>query len=154
MGEPKRILWDSRNNVVAARWKATPSALAVSASGRRSHRYRGQHAADTAAAREPCMEEINVVGKSCWPMGVRVVQGAVRVEGQLPQPLGSSLAREPCMEEINVGGKSCWPMGVRVVQGEVSRAINDRPYNANPQFAQNTPAILKISIMYDLLSLI
>ena len=39
-----------------ARPMATPSALAVSARGRRSHRYRGQHAADTAAEREPCME--------------------------------------------------------------------------------------------------
>ena len=29
----------------------------------------GQHAADTAAAREPCMEEIHVVGESCRPKG-------------------------------------------------------------------------------------
>ncbi len=35
------------------RRKATPSALAATARGRRSHRYRGQHAAGTAAAREP-----------------------------------------------------------------------------------------------------
>ena len=47
------------------RRKATPTALAATARGRRSHRYRGQHAAGTAAAREPCMEEIHVVGESC-----------------------------------------------------------------------------------------
>ena len=51
------------------RRKATPTALAATARGRRSHRYRGQHAAGTAAAREPGMEEIHVVGESCRPKG-------------------------------------------------------------------------------------
>ena len=35
------------------RRKATPTALAATARGRRSHRCGGQHAADTAAKREP-----------------------------------------------------------------------------------------------------
>ena len=38
------------------RRKATPTALAATARGRRSHRCGGQHAADTAAKREPGME--------------------------------------------------------------------------------------------------
>ena len=48
--------WGVRVGLGVVRPMATPSALAVSAGGRRSHRYRGQHAADTAATREPGVE--------------------------------------------------------------------------------------------------